>query len=93
MKRLFILSILVFVLAACGTLTDEGLVFRTADPNLSVGWRLLPPPQPHPDNPVSLPTVTPSSEPEVLPTITPTPCRTIARTCDGQYSQPWLALY
>lgn len=63
MKYVFVL--LVFVLAACGTLTEDGnLVFRTADPNVAIHFKLLPPPPlPTPDNPV-LPTV-------VKPTATP----------------------
>lgn len=66
MKRMFIMALLTFALAiglsACGTLVDNGtgLLFHTADPKLSIGFRLLPaPPLPTPDNPVVPPTATP----------------------------------
>lgn len=65
MKRIFILALTVFMLSACGTLVDNGtgLLFKTADPKLSIGFRLLPapdaPPVPTPDNPVVPPTATP----------------------------------
>lgn len=84
MNRLFVMAILVFVLAlglsACGHLTEDGtgLLFRTADEGLTVGFRLLPPPPP-------LPTV----EPQLLPTITPTPCRTIAGNINAQGQKLW----
>lgn len=45
MKRFFALLIVsLFILAACGHLTEDGtgLLFATADPNLSIGFRLLP---------------------------------------------------
>lgn len=67
-KQLSVLATLVFVMAlalsACGQLTEDGtgLLFRTADPRLNIGFRLLPAP------PI------PPIEPVVLPTITPTPC-------------------
>lgn len=39
------LALLLFVLAACGTLTEDGtgLLFHTADPRLDIGFRLLQP--------------------------------------------------
>lgn len=58
--RLSMMAILLLlflaVLGGCGHPTDEGLVFKTADPNLSVGFRFFPKEAP----PVSV-------EPEVLP--------------------------
>lgn len=39
-----ILVALSILLSACGSLTDDGLLFATADPKLSIGFRLLPPP-------------------------------------------------
>lgn len=67
MQRLFALFVLVFILSACGTLTeDNGLLFRTADPRLNIGFRLLPPPPVPPIEPVVLPTITPTPEPECL---------------------------
>lgn len=82
MNRLFVLALTVFVMAlglsACGHLTeDNGLLFRTADPKLTIGVRLLPAP------PV------PPVEPAVLPTITPTPCRTIAGNINAQGQKLW----
>lgn len=47
--------------ASCGTMTDEGLLFKTADPGLTIGFRWAVPPLPAP-------------EPSLLPTITPEPC-------------------
>lgn len=47
MKRTiwFLIMSLFIVLVACGTPTeDNGLLFRTADPALSIGFRLLPAP-------------------------------------------------
>lgn len=72
MKRMFILALTVLILSACGTLTEDGLLFKTADPNLSIGFRLHQPPvPPTPDNPVVPPTATP--EPSLMPTPTATP--------------------
>lgn len=75
MNRLFTLAIVVFVMAlglsACGHLTeDNGLLFRTADEGLTIGFRLLPPPPP-------LPTVTP----DVVPP-TPDPCTLVRGNID-----------
>lgn len=58
MNRFFVMAVLVFLLAACGTLVDDGtgLLFKTADPRLNIGFRLLP-------APVPLPTVTPDVNP------------------------------
>lgn len=54
----------VILLAACGQLQGDLLTFRTADPELSVGFRLLPPPD----------IVVPEEEVgEVLPIPTPVP--------------------
>lgn len=52
-----------FLLTACGHLSEDRstLVFRTADPALSIGLALLPAPP--------IPTI----EPQLLPTVTPTP--------------------
>lgn len=61
------------LLAACGQLEGDALSFRTADPHLSVGFRLLPaPPVPTPDDPVVPPTATVTLVPTV--TSTPEPC-------------------
>lgn len=43
MKYLALL-VMLFVLAACGHPTTEGLVFHTADPNVTVGFRWAEPP-------------------------------------------------
>lgn len=64
---LFVMSLFI-LLSACGTLTDDGrLMFRTADPAVSIAFRLLPAP------PV------PPIEPQILPTITPTPCELVIK--------------
>lgn len=56
MKRMFILALTVFLLSACGQLTDDGrLFFKTADPRLTIGFRLQQPPVP-PIAPAVLPT-------------------------------------
>lgn len=70
-KHLSVMAILIFImslaLSACGQLTDDGrLFFKTADPKLTIGVRLLQPPAP----PI---------EPQVLPTITPTPCEPVIK--------------
>lgn len=41
------LAVLLFaiLLAACGQLSGETLIFETADPALSIGFKLLPPPE------------------------------------------------
>lgn len=70
-NRLFVMATLVFVLAlalsACGQLVEDergtGLLFRTADPRLNIGFRLLPAPPVPPIEPVVLPTITPTPEP------------------------------
>ena len=89
MNRIFVLSILVLVLAACGTLSGETLTIRTADPNMSLSFRLLPgaPIAPTPDNPVVPPTTT--AEPSLVPTPTATPCRTIAGNINSQGQKLW----
>lgn len=60
MKHLSVMATLIFVmslaLSACGQLEGDALTFRTADPRLSIGFRLLPAP------PVTI-------EPSVLPTV------------------------
>lgn len=62
-KRIYaLLFATLFIAAACGTqTTDNGLVFKTANPALSIGFRLAPAP------PI------PAIEPQLLPTVTPTP--------------------
>lgn len=72
MNRLFIMSLLVFALAACGQLRGDVLTIRTADPRLNLAFRLLPP---APVPPASTPAIVPptaTAEP-ILPTVTPTP--------------------
>lgn len=66
-RQLSIMALVTFALAvtlsACGHLTqDNGLLFKTANPALNVGFRLLPPPPVPPIEPVVLPTVTPTPE-------------------------------
>lgn len=58
-----LLVALSILLSACGTLTDEGLLFKTADPHLSIGFRLQKPPVTIEPDVVPLPTVTPTAEP------------------------------
>lgn len=62
MKRIILLLVTLFLLAACGQLSGDLLTFKTADPNLSVGFRLLPAPPVPPIEPVVLPTVVPTEE-------------------------------
>lgn len=66
---------LFIILSACGQLEGNSLSFRTADPHLSVGFRLLPAPVPLPTITPAIvpPTAVPTEEP-LLPTVTPTPC-------------------
>lgn len=52
--KYLLFGILVLLLAACGTPTPEGLLFRTADPNLSIGFRWAAP-EPGIDEPEVLP--------------------------------------
>jgi hypothetical protein len=49
-RSIALLIVSLFVLTACGQLTEDrtGLMFATADPRLTIGVRLLPPP-PAPD--------------------------------------------
>lgn len=47
-KVLFIAFLFAVLLAACGSLEGDALSFKTADPRLSIGVRLLPPPAPEP---------------------------------------------
>lgn len=74
MKNLaiYIVMSLFIVLSACGHLTEDGtgLLFKTASPKLTIGFRLLPPPPP-------LPTVTP----DVVPP-TPDPCTLVRGNID-----------
>lgn len=61
-KKNFILIFIftALVLGGCGTITDDGWVFKTADPHLSIGFRWA--------TPIPLlPTVTPTIVPEVVP--------------------------
>lgn len=51
---LAIVVMLSVILAGCGTVTDAGVIFRTADPNLAILVPFAPP----------LPTVTPDVHPE-----------------------------
>lgn len=75
-KHLSVMAILVFAMAlalsACGQLTEDGrLMFATADPRLSIGFRLLP----APPLPASTPAIVPPTATVVaMPTVTPTPC-------------------
>lgn len=77
-KRIDVLVIafLLVLLAACGTLTPEGLVIRSADPNLAILVPLqqpLPlPATPEPEVVPATATLTPTAE-SLLPTVTPTP--------------------
>lgn len=57
--------VLAVFLAGCGTVTEEGILFKTADPKVSIGFR-FPTATPVVDAP-ALPTVTPSVAPEVVP--------------------------
>lgn len=57
-----ILVALSILITACGSLQGDTLVFETADPNVSIGFKLLPPAPP-----------VPPIVPQVLPTVTPTP--------------------
>lgn len=50
MKKLFVMALFVVLLSACGTLQGDILTFHTADPSVSVSFKLLPPP---PDAPVA----------------------------------------
>lgn len=64
--KIKILSLFMFIfilLTACGYLQGDALTFRTADPHLSIGVRLLSP---------STATATATQVP-ILPTVTPTP--------------------
>lgn len=67
MKRIILLLVTLFLLAACGQLSGDVLTIKTADPAVSVAFLLLPAP------PV------PPVEPVVLPTITPTPCEPLIK--------------
>lgn len=71
MKRLISFLILsMLLLAACGTVTEEGIVFHTADPNLNIGFRFAP----IPDLPIVEPEVVPEEEVgEIAPDPTPAP--------------------
>lgn len=60
-KFFSLLIILSFILAACGERTEEGILFRTADPKLSIGIRI-----PQAVDAPALPTVTPAVVPEVV---------------------------
>lgn len=76
MKRFAMLVMSLFILlSACGQLTEDGtgLLFATADPKLSIGFRLLPAPPAPP-----LPTVEPQVLPEATATVSlvPTPTNT-----------------
>lgn len=53
------LIVLFFLLVACGQQTEDAVIFRTADPNLSIAIRLIPPV----DAP-ALPTITPAVVPD-----------------------------
>ena len=70
MSRLAILVVLVLLLAACGTLTADGtgVIYRTADPHVSIGVRLLAPPTP-PIVPAVAPE--PTATVDLMPTVTP----------------------
>lgn len=62
MKRLLsVVFVFVTLLAGCGTVTDQGVLFKTADPALAI---LVP--FSSVDAPL-LPTVTPTAAPEVVP--------------------------
>lgn len=56
---IYLLSALIVLLAACGTLSGDTLTLHTADPNLSVVFQLQPAPV--------------ATEEPILPTVTPTP--------------------
>lgn len=64
-RQVLAVMLIVFaILAGCGQLDGNALIFRTADPRLNFGVHLLPAPP--------LPTVAPAVVP-LLPTVTPTP--------------------
>lgn len=68
MKRITALLLAtLLLLAACGQLSGDVLTFKTADPNVALSFKLLPPAPP-----VTI-------EPSVLPTITPTPCELVIK--------------
>lgn len=74
-RQLSIMALVTFALAvalsACGTLSGNELTFKTADPRLTIGFRLQqPPPLPAVEPQVVPPTAT---EVPLLPTVTPTP--------------------
>lgn len=94
MQRLFVMALLTLVLAigitACGTLTQDGLLFKTADERLNIGFRLLPAPDAPPLPPIAPAIVPPTATAvPILPTITPTPCRTIAGNINSQGNKLW----
>lgn len=62
-----ILVALSILLAACGQLSGDVLTLKSADPAVSIAFKLLPAP------PV------PPIEPQILPTITPTPCELVIK--------------
>lgn len=64
-RQVLAVMLIVFaILAGCGQLDGNALIFRTADPRVSFGFHLQPAPP--------LPTVEPAVVP-LLPTVTPTP--------------------
>lgn len=82
--KLYRITVLVlvalFALSGGGFPTaDNGLLFRTADPNLSIGFRLLPPPPPA----------------VIAPEVKPPPLikGNISRSGEKIYHQPWSTSY
>ncbi len=64
MKIKFFSLMVIFslVLVACGERTEDGILFRTADPRLNIGIRI-----PQAVDAPALPTVTPAVVPEIIP--------------------------
>lgn len=73
MKRFAMLVMSLFILLAACVQDGETLTIFTADPNVAIHFKLLPPPPlPTPDNPVLPTVVKPTATPETLvPTPTP----------------------
>lgn len=76
MKHIALLIIVLFALAGCGTLQGDGLVFKTADPRINIGFRLLPPAPPLPES-------TPAALPEA--TATPDCVIKVNQSADGTF--------
>jgi hypothetical protein len=64
MKIKFFSLLIIFslILVACGERTEDGILFKTADPRLNIGFKI-----PQAVDAPALPTVTPAVVPEVVP--------------------------